>query len=117
MLYNGTAFKILNLDRGYKLYDNIFESYEEVPGEHNVYKLKSNRKYGLFSKDFQQYFAPYYDDIISYQTEKCICLQNGKYGVVDSCNNVLLPFKYAANNSSKTRTIRCIKTPVRYMYE
>lgn len=25
--------------------------------------------------------------------------------------------KYAANNSSKTRTIRCIKTPVRYMYE
>ena len=48
----------------------FFESYEEVPGGHNVYKLKSNRKYGLFSKDFQQYFAPYYDDIISYQTEK-----------------------------------------------
>ena len=23
LLYNGTAFKILNLDRGYKLYDNI----------------------------------------------------------------------------------------------
>lgn len=123
LLYNGTAFKILNLDRGYKLYDNIFESYEEVPGGHNVYKLKSNRKYGLFSKDFQQYFAPYYDDIISYQTEKCICLQNGKYGVVDSCNNVLLPFKYAAIEDIDTDwleycKVRIIENPKRvFMYK
>ena len=26
-------------------------------------------------------------------------------------------FKYAGNNASKTRTIRCIKTPVEYIYE
>ena len=26
-------------------------------------------------------------------------------------------FKYAANNAQKTRTIRCVKTPVEYIYE
>lgn len=26
-------------------------------------------------------------------------------------------FKYGANNAQKTRTIRCIKTPVEYIYE
>lgn len=96
LLYNGATFRIFNLYGGYKLHDNIFESYEKIPGGHDLYKLKSNKKYGLFSKDFHQYFAPCYDDIISYQTEKCICLQNGKYGVVDSLNNILLPFKYVA---------------------
>mgnify|MGYP006972108324 FL=1 len=88
-----------------------------------MYILKSNRKYGLFSKDFQQYFAPYYDDIISYQTEKCICLQNGKYGVVDSCNNVLLPFKYTAiedidNDWLEYCKVRIIENPKRaFMYK
>lgn len=26
-------------------------------------------------------------------------------------------FKYTGNNAQKTRTIRCIKTPVEYIYE
>ncbi len=123
LLYNGATFRIFNLWGGYKLLDNIFESYEDISGGHDVYKLKSSDKYGLFNKDFHQYFAPFYDDIISYQAKKCICLQNEKYGVVDSLNNVLLPFKYTTiedidNDWLEYCRTQIIENPkISFMYE
>ncbi len=71
--------------------DNTYYSYREwaisCTGE-------EKKKYGFLDKDNEWAIAPVYDTVLTFIEDRLIVAKNGKYGVIDTKNNIIIPFDF-----------------------
>lgn len=90
-LINLTGKEVLPID---------YEEITAIPGVKNAFKIKKDGKYGVANNEGKIVLAPSYADVTNLGKDNksgyIVKSENGKFGIVDYSNNVILEAKYDA---------------------
>jgi WG containing repeat len=85
---------------GHPLLSCQFEKVEISDAMSDVFEVKKNGKYGLYSFEGKEIIAPLYDAPFYFEGEYGVAKLKGKYGVINRNGEAVVPFTYSKESDA-----------------